>query len=431
MLSVPGNLVIDEDGAWLHRVCPDHGGYRFQMSNHGTQYSQLDRFFFETVDGANPAGRITNYWVFLTQKCQQKCSYCSVNVEAPWCTDMSAADFDEVLARYAGTKLTLSGGEPTMHPLCLEFFRAARQKGVTTQIATNGLRLSDPEFCAQLKSSGVSEVRLSFEYWEEHSTDDCAGTVRHRETKRRAVENCLEAGLSVILSPTIMKGHNENTLIEALQYAAGKTGVKELSVNGFSWNGSGTALDKRMMIMPDEMVDIIHKAYGGDRDSYYTLAKAMFAALHLLNIRLCLYTQVLLFVRSKGALRPINEFLNMRRMKRGIAAWSRFARLPRPLSLLCFSLCMMPALSMRSLGLIPALTGLLVSNLVQVKIYKYPDRLLPVVLNTNCSPLNADEAVVPRCMSGNLFMIDGTLTEGVSSLTLRNRVPRGNTEPST
>ena len=421
MQDVPAEVVVDEGKAWLQRKCPEHGLYRFLLSHHGAEYADLDNFFFNVIDGRTRAGRITNYWVLLTQDCQQKCPYCSVDVAHPFCSSMSEEKFDEALREYAGSKLTFSGGEPTMHPLVIDFFVKAREKGVITQLATNGLKLVSEDYCRTLKEGGVSEVRISFEYWNEPETD-CAGTAQFTEAKKVAMANCLSIGMPLVPSPTIMNGCNEDVLIESVRYAADKPGVKELSANGFSWNGSGKGLDKTFMIMPDEMVDVFHRQYGGDRRDYFTLAKALFAVLYLLNIRLCLYTQVLIFVRSGRDIEPINKYLNMKRMAQGLRMWTRFRRLPRLLSLPVLLFFLLPSLCRKTIPLLPAMFMLFLSNIFGIKISKYPRELLPVVLNTNCSPLNADNDVVPRCMSGVLFEEKGELTEDISSLTLRYRV---------
>lgn len=421
MQDVPAEVILDEGKAWLRRECPEHGSYRFLLSQHGTEYAELDDFFFNVIDGRTTSGRITNYWVLLTQDCQQKCPYCSVDVTHPFCNNMSEEKFDEALRKYAGSKLTFSGGEPTMHPRLLDFFLKARERRVITQLATNGLKLVNEEYCRSLKAGGVSEVRISFEYWNPPAKD-CMGTSQFIETKRTAMENCLAVGMPLVPSPTIMKGCNEDVLIESLLYAFDKPGIKEVSANGFSWNGSGKNLDKELMIMPDEMVDTFHRHYGGSRGDYFTLAKMLFAVLHLLDIRLCLYTQVLIFVRTRKGIRPINDYLNMKRMKRGLERWSFFRRLPRWLSLPCFVFCLLPSVSRKTIPLLPAMAMLFLSNIFGIKISKYPRRLLPVVLNTNCSPLSADNDVVPRCMSGVLFETNGELTEDISTLTLRYRV---------
>jgi MoaA/NifB/PqqE/SkfB family radical SAM enzyme len=421
MREIHAEIIIEEGKVWLRRVCPEHGVYRFLLSNNGLEYADLDRFFFDTLEGRKLAGRITNYWVFLTSDCQQKCPYCSVNVKKPFYSDMNAEDFAHALKVYGNAKFTFSGGEPTMHPACLDFFRKAQEMGVITQLATNGLKLVDMDFCRQLKDAGVSEVRISYEYWN-NTSEDRTGTRCFREAKRNAIENCLAAGIPLILSPTIMKGCNEEVLLDSLEFAADHPLVKELSVNGFSWNGSGKGLDKNLMIMPDEMVDVIHERFGGDREAYFTFAKVIFAALYLCNIRICMNTQILVFIRQNGKLRSLIECFNQKRMKRGLQKWSSFSRLPRVLSMALFVLFMLPSFSWKTIPLIPSFIRLFLSNIFGIKISKYPTQLLPVVLNTNCSPLNADNDIVPRCMSGNLFMSEGRLTEGVSALTLRNLV---------
>ena len=61
-------------------------------------------------------------------------------------------------------------------------------------------------------------------------------------------------------------------------------------------------------------------------------------------------------------------------------------------------------------------------HLLQVAVESYPSKLLPVVLNTNSSTLNADEGIWPRCMSGNLYVEDGEVVEGYSAHTLIEKI---------
>lgn len=63
----------------------------------------------------------------------------------------------------------------------------------------------------------------------------------------------------------------------------------------------------------------------------------------------------------------------------------------------------------RTSKLAPACVKLFWANLFQVEISKHPPKLLPVVLNTSCSTLNADRDIGIRCMSGNLFARDAEL----------------------
>lgn len=423
--EIPGQVVLSGGKVWLTRTCPEHGEYRFLLSNHGPEYADLDAFFYDVLGGRFKNGQITNYWVLLTSLCQQRCPYCSVNVENPFYSEVTPEEFSRMLDRFGGAKLTLAGGEPTRHPKILEFIRTARARGVQTVLATNGIDLVSPEYCLQLKEAGVEEVRISFEHWES-DTPDPTGTSRHRKEKRAAVENCLAAGIPVVLSPTIAKGQNEHVLLEALAYAADKPLVREVSVNGFSWTGSALHMDPGLMIMTDELADIVHRGCGAGRPrgDLFVWAKAIFTLLDLLDIRLCLYTQVLVMVREKGGLRNLTEYLSMPRMQAGLNLWRRLRFGPRRLRLALFLACMAPSLSLRAAPLLFSLASLLLANVSRFRGKAHARRLLSVVLNTNCSPLSDDHDVSPRCNSGNLFVADGTLTESVSTLSLRAQAKR-------
>jgi hypothetical protein len=73
------------------------------------------------------------------------------------------------------------------------------------------------------------------------------------------------------------------------------------------------------------------------------------------------------------------------------------------------------ALRPRSIRLAFPLLRLALATAFSVKIHKYPASLMPVVLNTNCSTLSADETVSLQCMSGVLYKRQGEIREGISS----------------
>ena len=161
--ELEGRIVLDGGKVYLDRTCPEHGPCRFMLSRNGEAYADLDRFFFDVLHGASVQGRITNYWILSTSKCQQKCRYCNVDWEHPAHTEMSHDLLLEAIETYGHAKLTMAGGEPTLHPDVLTFFREADARRVTTQLATNGILLASREFCRELQEAKVKEVRLSVE----------------------------------------------------------------------------------------------------------------------------------------------------------------------------------------------------------------------------------------------------------------------------
>jgi len=419
--ELEGRVVVEDGKAYLDRNCPEHGPYRFLLSRHGAWYADLDRFFFEVLDGGIPKGRITNYWILSTAKCQQHCLYCGLEVQKPFYDEMPIEALREAIEQYGSAKLTFADGEPTLHPQVLQFFREAWAKKVATQLATNGVRLASREFCLQLADAHVTEVRISYETLDPKQSVP-SGTSAFWESKYAGLRNLIELGIPTILSPTIFKGINEDQLIASLEFARDKPIVRELSVNGFAWNGSGLSIDKDLMIMPDEMMDVLFARYfDGDREAIFTFQKTMLAILQIVGIRLCLYTQLMLFVRDKTGLVPFTRFLNMRRLKQGITWWERFSKAARFTQAVALAWVLFRALDMKSLRLLPTCLRLFAANLFQIAIHRYPSKLLPVVLNTNCSTLSADNMVSARCMSGCLYVRDGTLHEGLSTSTLLDK----------
>ncbi|MCK5861629.1 MAG: radical SAM protein [Candidatus Hydrogenedentes bacterium] len=400
---VDAEIRVKDGKAYIGRTCSEHGDYEFLLSVHGDAYADLDHFFNNVLDSTQPRGRMTNYWIISTLKCQMQCSYCSVETGGGRCREMTWEEIKEIIHTHKDTKLTLMGGEPTLYSHVLDFFREARSAGVLTQLATNGVKLADIEFCAALKEAGMTEVRLAVE-----STDASKaaklGTDPFIPPKIKAFQNLEKLGITTIPSPTIFKGVNEDELINQIEYSKDKLFIHSISVNGFSWIGRGAELSRDMMIMPDEMMDTIFERYfTSDRESIFTFQKALYALLDVVKIRLCLYTQVMIFMRYPDKVIPITEYIGMSRLERGMKWWERFSSSNRLVKALALGTVFALSLKFKTLRLFPAIASLFSANILGIKVSKYPRRLLPVILNTNCSPLSYDEAVGRQCMSGLIF----------------------------
>ncbi len=422
--ELDGVIVQEGDAVYVQRECPEHGLYEFQLSKNGALYADFDRFFFEVLRGKEPGGRITNLWILASADCQMKCKYCSAGMGRPEFADMTLDDLKRMLDEHGHLKLTISGGEPTLHPHVLDFFREAAKRGIATQLATNGVKLASMEFCKQLADAGVTEVRLSLDSLNREQTA-ALGSEAFYDAKLRGIENLGELHIATSLSPTIFKGINEDQLVATIEFARDKPFIRSISVNGFAWIGDGRALDRDAMIMPDEMMDLLAKRYFPDaREDGFTFQKVMFALMQAMGIRLCLYTQLMVFVRSKSGLQPITHFLDMKRLKRAMKWWERFAHSGRFPMAVALGMALTYALRARSLKMLPCVWNMFLANLFKIKIDRYPSTLLSVNMNTNCSVLNLDEAVQPRCMSNYVLLTEDGFQLGVSTHALLEREKR-------
>lgn len=418
--KIEGYLLEKDNSVSLHRKCDVDGVTEIVLSHNPQYYSDLDRFYFDVLKKGQTRGKITNYWILSTYECQMQCDYCHADVQNPIFQQMDKTDFEMIIQQYKKAKLTLSGGESTLHPNIFYFFEHARKYRRCTQLATNGLNLADEKFCQRLKESGVKEIRISFEALTpipEHSK--IYEFNKYLDMKLLALKQLEKGDFSVSLSPTIFKGINENLLLETLNYAKNRYYIKEISVNGFSWAGHGVARDSNEMIMPDEMMDIICNDFRVEnRENVFIFQKAIFSLLHLLNIRICMYIQIMIFVRRKGKLELIIDYLNMGRMKKALNFWEKFSNMAYIIQLITFCLAMIYSITPKTFFLAKDIFKMILANIFKIDFSKYPHRLLPIVINTNCSTLTADEEVSKQCMSAVIYKRNNRLNETFSTYPL-------------
>jgi hypothetical protein len=228
--------------------------------------------------------------------------------------------------------------------------------------------------------------------------------------------------MTTILSPTIFKGINENQLISVCEYAKYRPFIRSISVNGFSYGSWIKAFKPENMIMPDEMMDILHKNYGKKpREEIMTFQMIIQTLLHLLNIRHCNYEQIIFFVRDGKNLIFLTDFLAINRMKISLKFWSYFSKSNIWVQRILFFVTMISGISIRTIPLIRPILSLLFSNIMKINISKYPDTILPVTLNTNCSIVSSDMMISQQCMSGNFSIVNGKIQQGIGTFTLMKK----------
>lgn len=174
--------------------------------------------------GGDIASRRCVTVVPITDACNLECPYCFASA-GPAQTHRPLDQIETMLAgalREAGgpTPIQLSGGEPTVHPQILDVVRSARRLGFThVEVNTNGILVANrPGFAEALRRAGVDALYLQFDGTTDKTYQATRGTDLF-EVKQRAVERAREAGLNVILVPTVVPGVNEHELGSIIQFA--------------------------------------------------------------------------------------------------------------------------------------------------------------------------------------------------------------------
>ncbi|MGB7127525.1 MAG: radical SAM protein [Candidatus Rhabdochlamydia sp.] len=147
MLPILGEKEIREDDLYGYARVPEH----------------LDRIEY---------GRFRNVYLYITEKCQLRCAHCYMGERLESAKFMPLSEVKhniQLWRKMGGSKLSILGGEPTLHPDFIEICRYAKRVGYEKIILnTNGLRKSlqplsqmDPEEFSYIQVSldgGSSET---------------------------------------------------------------------------------------------------------------------------------------------------------------------------------------------------------------------------------------------------------------------------------
>lgn len=106
----------------------------------------------------------------ITRRCNLSCTYCIEfdKVSDPVSFDMLKRRVD-ALAKLKTSIITISGGEPLLHPDLFEIIKYIRSKGFVTTLITNGFLLTR-EKIEKLNDSGLQELQMSIDSIEPNET---------------------------------------------------------------------------------------------------------------------------------------------------------------------------------------------------------------------------------------------------------------------
>jgi len=121
----------------------------------------------------------------INNACNAACEFCSFSLDAlpreNWIFAPlpKAKDAIDVLVRHDVRYLVITGGEPMLHPDCVDIVRHAKVQGMVVILVTNGSRLDATNIHA-LKESGLSSIIISID----------AASVKVHEENRRLPKVC-------------------------------------------------------------------------------------------------------------------------------------------------------------------------------------------------------------------------------------------------
>jgi hypothetical protein len=240
---VEAKVVAMGGTVFLEKTCAEHGSWQVPLWRGLPSYEQWQRpkapsrpevCYAPVQDGCpfdcglceehrqNPCSVLLE----VTQRCTLGCPVCFADVEGAGRTDQDpdlvtiGGWYDRVMAAAGACNIQLSGGEPTLRDDLPEIIALGRAKGFSfIQLNSNGLRLAaEPGYAEILAQAGLTTVFLQFD----GTSDQIHTSLRGRPLaaeKALAVARCGEAGLGVVLVPTLVPGVNTADIGNIVRYA--------------------------------------------------------------------------------------------------------------------------------------------------------------------------------------------------------------------
>lgn len=244
---IPARYRLHDDGVYLEKECPTHGQFE-AIVWHGSEQSYRD--WLADAGDRDDRGPKTRQQV-VKHGCPLDCGVCREHKSEPCSSALMVTDRCNLECRFCFTRscasqtrpdptlqeleqrlrfyldacgepfpLELCGGEPTVRADLCDIASMAHDMGFShIQLNSNGIMLGkDASLAKQLKQAGVTCVYLGYDGRCDEPYAQIAGSDL-LSLKEKAVEHCAEAGLAVVLVPTLVPGVNDDAIGKVIRYA--------------------------------------------------------------------------------------------------------------------------------------------------------------------------------------------------------------------
>jgi cyclic pyranopterin phosphate synthase len=179
--------------------------------------------------------RISYLRVSITDRCNERCTYCMPQELQEWLPREGILTFEETLrliriaADLGVSKVRITGGEPLTRRDVINFIRRIPEiSGIKSiGLSTNGTLLAreitpGETMAAALREAGVNSVNISLDTLDRETYSQITGRDFHEQVLS-GIDVAIAAGFGQIkLNTVLMRGRNEDQLIPLIEFAGAR-----------------------------------------------------------------------------------------------------------------------------------------------------------------------------------------------------------------
>ncbi len=289
--------IFERDGkVWIKKSCAEHGEFEDLYYGNYEVYKKVMKFSHDGKGISNPEIKKENIEcpkdcglcrehkthtalgnIVVTNRCDLQCFYCFFYASAMgYVYEPSLEQIRQMLRAMKSEKpvaanaVQLTGGNPELREDLCEIIRIAKEEGYGhVQLNINGTHklAPDPEFARKIRKAGVNTIYLSFD-----------GTTPQTNPKNyweipRIFENCRNAGIGIVLVPTVINGINDFDVGNILKFGLKNIDVvRGINYQPVSLVGRITKADlKRMRITISDVIERLEQTGIVDKEDFYPI----------------------------------------------------------------------------------------------------------------------------------------------------------------
>jgi len=299
---IPADIFEENGKVIMKKTCPEHGTFKDVYWSDVEMYLKAEEWAWDgngvsnpQIEGVSPEEcpfkcGLCNVHLShtclanldLTNRCNLSCPICFANANAVgYVYEPSYEQVVEMMEILRNEKpvhctaIQFAGGEPTIYPKFFDVIKKAKELGFSQiQVATNGLKLADFDFCQKMRDAGMNTVYLQFDGLREEDYIATRGR-KLLDIKLKAIENCRKVKpkpLSTVLVPTILNNVNNDQVGEIVNFAVKNADViRGVNFQPVAFTGriENEERERQRYTLPDLVNDLVEQTDFLEKEDFY------------------------------------------------------------------------------------------------------------------------------------------------------------------